>query len=100
MVCADAVTHADGPRVDVVVLDPPRDGALGALAGIARRRPERVVYVSCDTATLGRDLEALAALGWVADRARAFDMFPQTAHVEAVVRLRRSGAVADARRGR
>jgi 23S rRNA (uracil1939-C5)-methyltransferase len=74
-------------RADVVVLDPPRAGAK-QLAEIVRAvRATRVVYVSCHMTTLARDLKALAALGFQADRAHALDMFPQTAHVEAVVRL-------------
>lgn len=76
-------------RADVVVLDPPRTGAREALPAVLGRRPERIVYVSCDMPTLTRDLAVLAAEGYVADHARAFDMFPHTAHVEAVVRLRR-----------
>jgi 23S rRNA (uracil1939-C5)-methyltransferase len=76
-------------RFDVIVLDPPRAGCakLAALASAAR--PERIVYVSCHMTTLSRDLQALHALGYRADRALALDMFPQTGHVEAVVRMRR-----------
>lgn len=77
-----------GP-VDVVVLDPPRTGARDAVAGILARRPRRIVYVSCDTATLRRDLGALAQGGYLVDVAVGFAMFPQTAHIECVVRLRR-----------
>jgi 23S rRNA (uracil1939-C5)-methyltransferase len=74
-------------RADVLVLDPPRAGAK-ALAEITRRvRATRVVYVSCHMTTLARDLKALAPLGYVVDRAHMLDMFPHTAHVEAVVRL-------------
>ncbi len=77
---------------DVLVLDPPRAGAPALAALAARHTPERVVYVSCHMTTLGRDLRALHALGFVVDRAHVLDMFPQTAHVEAVVRLvRRTG---------
>ena len=88
VVAADAAAY-EGGAVDVVVLDPPRTGARDALAAIAARRPQRIVYVSCDTATLGRDIKALRALGYAPDAAVALDMFPQTAHVEAVVRLTR-----------
>ena len=49
--------------------------------------PPRVVYVSCDPATLGRDLKRFAALGYVAQRAEAVDLFPRTAHIETVVLL-------------
>ncbi|UJR80469.1 class I SAM-dependent RNA methyltransferase [Sandaracinus amylolyticus] len=71
-------------RVDVVVLDPPRTGAKEVIDPIAALRPSRIVYVSCDPATLGRDLERLATHGYVLARVEAFDMFPQTAHVETV----------------
>ena len=70
-----------------MVLAPPRAGAKDAIAGLVRLRAPRVVYVSCDPATLARDLAALAAGGYVLDAAEAFDMFPQTAHVETVARL-------------
>ncbi len=86
VVAGDAAAWQGGP-VDVVVLDPPRAGAREVLDAIARRRPERIVYVSCDTATLGRDIARLRALGYVPDAAIALDMFPQTAHLESVVRL-------------
>jgi 23S rRNA (uracil1939-C5)-methyltransferase len=81
-----AQSHGASERFDVLVLDPPRGGAP-ALADIARRaRAKRVVYVSCHMTTLGRDLRALSALGYRVDRAHVLDMFPHTAHVEAVVR--------------
>ena len=89
VVCADAEARASGPRVEVVVLDPPRTGARGVLEGIAARRPARIVYVSCDPPTLARDVAGLGGLGYEPDIAHAFDMFPQTAHIEAVVRLAR-----------
>lgn len=85
---ADAETYRAAGRPDVAVLDPPRTGAPGASRHLAELRPERIVYVSCDPPTLRRDLRTLAEAGYLVDRALAFDMFPQTAHVEAVVRLR------------
>ncbi|MFW5925586.1 MAG: class I SAM-dependent RNA methyltransferase [Myxococcota bacterium] len=80
---------AAGPPVDAAVLDPPREGAREALAGLQARNPLRIVYVSCDPFTLGRDLRVLGAAGYHVRRAAAFDMFPQTAHVEAVAFLDR-----------
>jgi 23S rRNA (uracil1939-C5)-methyltransferase len=77
-------------KVDVIVLDPPRGGAKPLAALVARTQATRVVYVSCHMTTLARDLTALAQLGFRADRACALDMFPQTSHVEAVIRLRRA----------
>ena len=74
---------------DVVVLDPPRAGAKEAVAAIAARKPERVVYVSCDPGTLRRDLGLFVAAGYVPPPRTAFDMFPHTPHVETVVKLER-----------
>ena len=88
VLCADAAQGARGPGpIDVVVLDPPRTGARDAIAALLPRKPTRIVYVSCDLATLERDLRALTDAGYRIDRALAFDMFPQTAHLESVVRL-------------
>jgi 23S rRNA (uracil1939-C5)-methyltransferase len=73
---------------DFVLLDPPRAGAESAvIKGIVAARAERVSYVSCDPATLARDLRKLFAGGYVIDSLQAFDLFPQTHHVETVVRL-------------
>jgi 23S rRNA (uracil1939-C5)-methyltransferase len=91
------VVEADASRLprdafDVVVLDPPREGAREALAVLSTRAPapERIVYVSCDPSTLARDLGLLAAAGYRPDAASVVDMFPQTAHLESLVRLRKS----------
>ena len=74
--------------VDVVVLDPPRAGAgvelMGLLASAVRRR---IVYVSCEPATLARDLAAIESKGWRIADLRAFDLFPHTHHVESVAVL-------------
>ena len=75
-------------RYDVVVLDPPRQGAKALFEGNAiLPGPKRLVYVSCDTATLARDLRLATAKGYHIDRLIGFDMFPQTAHLESLVRL-------------
>jgi tRNA/tmRNA/rRNA uracil-C5-methylase (TrmA/RlmC/RlmD family) len=74
---------ADEP-VDLVVLDPPRAGAAGPLHRIAGMRPQRIVYVSCDPATLARDARSLAELGYRLARAQPIDVFPQTYHIETV----------------
>jgi 23S rRNA (uracil1939-C5)-methyltransferase len=85
----DALTAARAGDHDTVVLDPPRTGAgEDVVEAIARLRPARVIYVSCDPPTLGRDLKAFHARGYEMDAIRAFDMFPDTFHVETVVRLR------------
>lgn len=75
--------------VDFVLLDPPRAGAEdGALEGILALRPGHISYVSCDPATLARDLRTLTAGGYHLESISAFDMFPQTHHVETVAHLK------------
>ncbi len=77
-------------RVPFLLLDPPRTGVPPrALHGITRLRPARVTYVSCDPATLARDLKALLATGYEMAGITAIDMFPQTHHVEIVAHLQR-----------
>lgn len=74
--------------MDVVLLNPPRKGCdQSLLEKIAAIRPCRIVYVSCDPATLARDLACLSSLGWRIEEVQPVDMFPQTAHVESVVKL-------------
>lgn len=88
---AEEVTLRDDfERPDVVVVDPPRKGCDNmCLETIVRMAPERIVYVSCDSATLSRDLKFLASAGYALKRAVPVDMFPQTAHVETVCLLGR-----------
>ena len=83
-----AVQLVGGP-LDVVVLDPPRTGAQGVLPALLARKPKRIVYVSCDPATLSRDLAELLPRGYALRKATAFEMFPQTADLESVVLLER-----------
>ena len=72
------------------IVDPPRTGLSDAVrAAIGRDQPERVVYVSCDAATLARDVRALTDRGYEASALTGFDLFPSTAHVEAVCVLDR-----------
>ncbi len=76
-------------RPDAVVLDPPRTGLpRGAAAKLCALVPERIAYLSCDPATLARDLAALVAGGFALEGVEAFDLFPQTPHVEALAWLR------------
>ena len=76
----------EGVTPDVIILDPPRKGCDRALIDIvAGMRPQRVVYVSCDPATLARDLKAFFQSGYVPQKVTPIDMFPRTAHVETVV---------------
>jgi len=80
----EALTTVAPGSIDTVVLDPPRAGAADAVAGIAALRPGRIIYVSCDPATLARDARALAERGWRLVRVQPIDLFPQTYHVESV----------------
>jgi len=86
---ADAEAFRPKGTPDVVVLDPPRSGAPGAVKRIIRVEIPEVVYVSCDPPTLARDVRTLCDAGWRVTDAIALDMFPQTAHMECVVRLER-----------
>lgn len=91
--CGDASDIAarleeEGLRPDVITVDPPRKGLSPAvIQSVAGMGPRRVVYVSCDPATLGRDIKLFAELGYEARRACAVDMFPATRHVETVCLL-------------
>lgn len=93
--CADAPQAAaqlaqEGVKPDVVILDPPRKGCGEALVQtIGSMSPDRVVYVSCDPATLARDLQYFEAAGYRTVEVTPVDMFPRTAHVETVVLLSR-----------
>ena len=90
--CGEAleVYHQIGDKYDVVVLDPPRTGHRDLVRAIARKKPRAVIYVSCNPATLARDLKELYSGGFKMKAACGFDMFPQTAHLEAAVYLEHS----------
>lgn len=78
----------EGIKPDVVIIDPPRKGCEPELIDtIAQMSPDRVVYVSCDCATLARDMKIFAEKGYQPQKMTAVDMFPRTAHVESVVLL-------------
>ena len=79
---------------DVITVDPPRKGCVGAVEKIAALGAKRIVYISCDPATLARDLAEFEILGYKAIRASAVDMFPRTGHVESVVLLSQQKASA------
>ena len=75
---------------DVVIVDPPRKGCTpDTLSAIIRMNPETIVYVSCDPATLARDVRILADQGYEAKTVQPVDLFPQTTHVETVVLMSR-----------
>ncbi|WP_409967945.1 23S rRNA (uracil(1939)-C(5))-methyltransferase RlmD [Bengtsoniella intestinalis] len=92
-VCGDASEiaqkfQADGLKPDVITVDPPRKGlAPEVIDAIVQMAPEKVVYVSCDPATLGRDVKRFAEQGYTATQVTAVDMFPRTHHVETVILL-------------
>ncbi len=89
--CKKNKTHSGdevAAQVDVIVVDPPRKGCEeGLLQTMVEMQPERIVYVSCDSATLARDLKKLEEMGYRAEKVQMVDMFPQTRHVETVVKL-------------
>ena len=93
--CADAAEAAAelqrrGTKPDAVVVDPPRKGlAPSVIASIAAMEPARVVYVSCDCATLARDMALFRERGYAPREGCAVDMFPRTSHVETVVLMSR-----------
>ena len=93
--CGDAgqaalALEAQGIRADVVVVDPPRKGLnADTIEALSRFAPRRIVYVSCDPATLARDVALLKERGYVLKNAMAADLFPRCAHVESIVCLER-----------
>jgi 23S rRNA (uracil1939-C5)-methyltransferase len=88
LLSADGTLFFIEGKVDVVVIDPPRSGLnLAAIDTVAELAPERIVYVSCNPATLARDLKLFADKGYRADKLGIVDLFPRTRHVECVVRL-------------
>ena len=92
-ICADAGEAAEkllaeGKRPEVIILDPPRKGCSEqTVRAAAKMAPDRIVYVSCDPATLARDCAAFKELGYEVEEATPVDLFPRTAHVETVVLL-------------
>ena len=87
---ASVLGRAGQPAVSIAVLDPPRTGAEPAVIdALCRPGLRRIAYVSCDPATLARDLRLLLAGGWRLSGLRAFDAFPMTHHVECLATLTR-----------
>ncbi len=78
-----------GAKAELVVLDPPRTGHHELARALAKGKHQAILYVSCNPATLSRDIKELAGAGYVLKAARGFDMFPQTSHIEAAVLLER-----------
>ena len=79
-----------GERFDAVILDPPRRGAKEEVAKISSLQPQKIVYISCDPATLARDIRTLRKVGYALDVVQPIDMFPQTHHIEGIALLKKS----------
>ena len=96
--CADAGTaalklEAEGIHPDIITVDPPRKGlSLDAIEAIAKMSPKRLVYISCDPATLARDVALLKARGFEVRKALCADLFPRCSHVETVCLLSKLNA--------
>lgn len=92
-ICADAKEavkrlHREGIAPTVVILDPPRKGCeLSVIETVVSMKPQRIVMISCDSATLARDLSAFAEFGYRAEKVIPHDMFPRTNHIECVTCL-------------
>lgn len=83
---------AEGRKADVVLMDPPRAGSDEAfLSSVVKLAPKKIVYVSCNPETLGRDLKYLTKHGYKAEKCQPVDMFPWTSHVESVVLMQYCG---------
>ncbi|MHB1662183.1 MAG: class I SAM-dependent RNA methyltransferase, partial [bacterium] len=81
--------NRENKEYDIVVLDPPRAGIKGLAPKIAKLNPSLVIYVSCDTMTLLRDMKAFAEIGFKADQINLVDMFPRTYHMEHIAFLKK-----------
>jgi len=74
-------------KFGLIVMDPPREGAKEIIEGLVSLSPARIFYISCDPATLARDLKKFSELGYKVVKVRPFDMFPQTFHIESITML-------------
>lgn len=91
---AAAILKSEGISPQTVILDPPRKGcAEDLLQTVSEINPGKIVYVSCDPATLARDCERLEKLGYIVKEVTPFDMFPRTSHVETVALLIKGGII-------
>lgn len=94
-VCSDAATYAaklveNKEKADIIVVDPPRKGCdKQTLESIVAMQPNKIVYISCNPATLARDLQILSQVGYATQSVQPVDMFPNTYHVETVVLMSR-----------
>ena len=80
----------EGVKIDVAFIDPPRKGCDElTISSLVKLNPERIVYVSCNPATLARDAKRFSELGYVTERVQPVDMFPNTNHIETIVLLQK-----------
>ncbi len=87
---AEKFIYEKHPPIDILLLNPPRKGCDSSfLEGVKDLNPKKIIYISCDPATLARDLAQLQLSGYKIDQIQPFDMFPQTSHVECVAKLYR-----------
>ena len=77
-------------NIDVIVLDPPRNGAAGVMPWVAKSKVPKVLYISCHPSTMIRDASVLAEAGYAITAAGVMDMFPHTTHIEAMVLFEKS----------
>ncbi len=90
------VLYEKGLQADVVVLDPPRKGCDERLLNtILKIAPKKIVYVSCDPATMARDIKTFIEQGYCLNMVQPVDMFPHTIHVEAIVLLQKAESLQD-----
>ena len=95
-ICGDASDavkqlEQEGEKTDVVLVDPPRKGlSKDVIETVVNMQPKRVVYISCDPATLARDCEIFNSLGYSVKEVTPVDMFPRTSHVEAIILMTRA----------
>ena len=87
----DVWFRGDTETYDVVILDPPREGAPDLMRQLVVTRPKAIVYVSCNPTAMARDLKAALSAGYQWSRLTVFDMFPQTQHTETLAVLYRPG---------
>ncbi len=96
-ICSDAAAAAEallrhGERPDVVIVDPPRKGCSNELIGtISKLSPKKIIMISCNSATMARDIHLLEQSGYNLGKVQPIDMFPRTAHVETIALLYREG---------
>lgn len=79
-----------GEAFELVIIDPPREGAREIVGPVAELAPDKIIYVSCDPSTLARDLKGFRGCGYALEKVRPFDMFPQTYHIESVSLLKKA----------